>query len=40
MNPEPNPEPQFDAEERARALYWRELVQLKIDAEYIQRYRD
>ena len=31
---------QQDGAERARALFWRELVQLKIDAEYIQRYRD
>ena len=29
-----------DAEERARVLYWRELIQLKIDSEYTQRYRD
>jgi hypothetical protein len=26
--------------DRARALYWRELVQLKVDCEYTQRYRD
>ena len=24
----------------ARALYWRALVQLKVDCEYTQRYRD
>jgi hypothetical protein len=29
-----------NAEERARSLYWRELVQLKVDCEYTQRYRD
>jgi hypothetical protein len=29
-----------DPDERARALYWSELVQLKHEAEYIRRYRD
>jgi len=38
-----DPEPQHpatDADERARALYWGELVQLKHEAEYVRRYRD
>jgi len=29
-----------DADERARALYWGELVQLKHESEYVRRYRD
>jgi hypothetical protein len=29
-----------DLDERARALYWNELVQLKHEAEYVRRYRD
>ena len=29
-----------EADERARALYWGELVQLKHDAQYVQHYRD
>ncbi|HEY3910008.1 MAG TPA: hypothetical protein VGM07_08965 [Stellaceae bacterium] len=32
--------PDDQAAERARSLYWRELVQLKVDCEYVQRYRD
>jgi len=36
----PNSEVPDEAAERARLLYWRELVQLKVDCEYVQRYRD
>jgi hypothetical protein len=36
----PDTEVPDDGGERARSLYWRELVQLKVDCEYVQRYRD
>jgi hypothetical protein len=40
MSEDIDPRPPPDADERARALYWRELVQLKVDAEHAQHYRD
>jgi hypothetical protein len=40
MNENADSPPSSDAEERARALYWRALVQLKVDAEYTLLYRD
>ncbi len=33
-------EPDLDGIPHARNLYWRALVQLKVDCEYIQRYRN